>query len=103
MIGAVIEVGPELRTVLMGVVALAGSWVGTRSVRKQMNPNSGSSMRDAVNRIEEGVAGLYDRVDQLDQRVLDVETNIADSLTSDEPNHPVIPGFPHTGPGSSTP
>lgn len=55
MIGqsVVIEVGPELRTVLVGLLALAGSWLGGRRARKELRPNGGSSVRDAIDRIEQ--------------------------------------------------
>jgi hypothetical protein len=73
VIAVTIELGPEMAGLLAPLAAAAAAWLGTRSSRTQMKPNGGATIRDAVDRIEEGVAGLYGRVDHIDERVASLE------------------------------
>lgn len=61
-IGATIDLGPGLVALLTPVAAAIATYVANRHVRREVKPNGGSSMRDAVDRIERRLdaAGLPD-------------------------------------------
>jgi hypothetical protein len=74
--------GIAILTVCGGIlVAMIGGWVELHKSRKsqglvqhEVQPNSGGSLRDAVNRIETAVGRLDDKVDSHTERLVRVET-----------------------------
>lgn len=59
MYAATVEVGPNLVAVILALIAFATTVVNTilaNKQRKEMKPNGGSSLRDAVDRIEQHTA-----------------------------------------------
>jgi hypothetical protein len=59
MLATEIDIGPNLLAVALASIAAAGNIVTLilqARTRKEMKPNGGSSMRDAVDRIEAAVA-----------------------------------------------
>jgi hypothetical protein len=62
MFGAFIEIGPELRTVGLAVLAaLSAYWA--RQGGKELKNNGGSSVRDAIDRIEARQVNTDKRLD----------------------------------------
>lgn len=78
MLAVTIEIGPELRALLVPVAAAVAAWIGTRKVRKEMSANGGASMRDAVDRIE---AAQVEQTAQLDAQTLQLD-DASTQLTS---------------------
>jgi len=73
MIAAVIEIGPELRTVALGIVALGGSYLGSRRASKELRPNHGSSARDVLDRLEASTTEILARLDEHGARLTALE------------------------------
>lgn len=66
MISTVIDIGPNI-TEVVGPVALAvAGWIGLRKLRREFEPNSGSSMRDAIDRIETRQIEMEQRLQRLE-------------------------------------
>jgi hypothetical protein len=72
VIGAIIEIGTNLNTLLVPVMAAVVVWMQSKS-NKQFKPNGGATMRDAINRIEETVAKVAHRIDVLEDERKDRE------------------------------
>lgn len=72
-----IEIGPELAKLLTPLMAAAaaalGAWAATRSTKKEFKPNGGTSMRDAVDRIEDASSSHLDELAELKERLAALE------------------------------
>ena len=79
MLSAVLEIGDNLKAVLvlaLGGVGSAGGWAAYARSRKdgkavvtELQPNGGSSLRDVADRIEKSVAALAERVTAIEEVV----------------------------------
>ena len=56
------------------LASAAAAWIGTRKVRREMGNNGGSTLRDAVDRIERRLTGIEDRL-----------TSVEASTSTEEP------------------
>lgn len=79
MIGGAItiDIGPELAKLLTPIITAAAAgltvYFGQRKTRKELKPNGGQSMRDAVDRTEEAVKELAGTAHDLLGRVESLE------------------------------
>lgn len=70
--GAVFDIGENLTSVLLQLISLAGILLGAGAavsakrtadqVRRQTEPNGGTSMRDSINRIETATVSLHEKL-----------------------------------------
>ena len=74
MSAATFDVGPNLVAILAPLASAAAAWIGTRKVRREMGNNGGSTLRDAVDRIERRLTGIEDRL-----------TSVEASTSTEEP------------------
>lgn len=73
--GAIAIVGGLVKTLAVGYRFAKRFEASLSEFGKEVKPNGGSSMRDAVNRIEEAVDRLGRRADTMDERLARVEAH----------------------------
>jgi hypothetical protein len=64
MLSAIIEIGPNLAESLAVIVGMVIVVVQTLRNGREMRPNGGSSLRDAIDRIERELADIRNASDQ---------------------------------------
>lgn len=68
MYSAVLEVGTNLNTLLLPIIAALVLYFQNKS-NKEFKNNGGSTMRDAIDRIEENQKITHDRLDAIEAQV----------------------------------
>lgn len=64
---------------------LAGQDSKIAEIHHEVHFNNGSSVKDAVTRVEKGVAGLYDKVDELGE----ADVKMRDDFEKTHPSNPI--------------
>lgn len=68
MLSVSIDIGANLLSLLSPVAVGVVVWLNGRTTRKELKPNGGSSMRDAVDRIERTVKTLEVRMTEVERK-----------------------------------
>jgi hypothetical protein len=80
------DIGPNLLLLLTPLAAAAGSYFSNRKVRKEMGNNGGSTMRDAIDRIELKLEDFDTRMGTLEKRSTTTAEGVATAVEQTAPH-----------------
>jgi hypothetical protein len=76
MLGAEFDLGPNVTGLLGPLVVAVAALLGTLYSTKQLRPNGGSSIADAIRRIDSRLEAMEDRQLRFDDKLVTIEDKL---------------------------